>query len=113
MEKVNKYKNTIEKILKDKAVFPNKQFPNLKDVVIINEERTNFMLLTVGWDAQEYIHQVLFHIEAKSNGKIWIHENRTDLLIDEVLIENKVDKLDIILGMVDPYSLEELKTKAA
>ncbi len=113
MEKIKKYQTIVEKILKERVAFPNKQFPNLKDMLIIDEKKSHFVLMSVGWDNQEYIHQVLFHLEVKLDGKIWIHENRTDLPIDEILITNSVEAIDILAGMIEPYSIDVSNTKAA
>lgn len=113
MEKIKKYQTIAEKILKERVAFPNKQFPDLKDMLIIDEQKSHFVLMSAGWDNQEYVHQVLFHLEVKLDGKIWIHENRTDLPIDEIMIANGVDTTDIIAGMIEPYSIDSSNTKAA
>jgi len=73
-------------------------------VVCINFKQNNI---------QKYIHQVAFHIEVKPNGQVWIHENRTDVLIDEELIEQGIVAQDIIPGMLEDYSKTGLDTQAA
>ena len=56
----------------------------------------------MGWKGYEYIHHVSFHLEIKNDGKGWIHENRTDILIENELVEAGIDAKDIIAGMIEP-----------
>ena len=60
MDRIEKYKNIIEKELK---YFSNLTISNMPDVthqLVINAERSQFILLTLGWHQSEYIHDWVF-----------------------------------------------------
>ncbi|MGY6528775.1 MAG: element excision factor XisI family protein [Cyanobacterium sp.] len=59
----------------------------------------------MGWDKQKRIYSVLLHLEIRE-GKIWIQENNTDILVAEILLEKGVKRDDIILGL-KPYFVRE------
>jgi hypothetical protein len=44
----------------------------------------------------------MFHFQI-IDGKVWIHENRTDIDLIEVFTEKGIAKSDIVLGFVAPY----------
>ena len=47
------------------------------------------------------VHYTVFHFDILGD-KIWIQENRTDVKIDEELVEAGVAKEDIFSGMMHP-----------
>ncbi|MEZ4934662.1 MAG: element excision factor XisI family protein [Saprospiraceae bacterium] len=76
--------------------------------LVIDREKDEYLLLWVGWTDIKYHHGLMFHFQI-IDGKIWIHENRTDIDIVEVLTEKGVPKSDIVLGFVAPYLREREK----
>jgi hypothetical protein len=49
----------------------------------------------------EYLFYVIFHFDIK-DGKVWVQENRTDILIAQQLSESGIPKSDIVLGLQFP-----------
>ena len=64
-----------------------------------------FQLLMLGWEDKHYVFQCLFHLDI-INGKIWIHWNDTDLLIEDELVKKGVPPKEIVLGLRSPASRE-------
>ena len=59
-------------------------------------------MIRYGWKANnEYVHHCVFHIHIIGE-KVWIQENRTDILIAEELVELGIEKTDIVLGLLPP-----------
>jgi len=55
-----------------------------------------------GWRTEEdYVHDCVFHIDIVQ-GKVWIQENKTDILIAEELVELGIHQKDIVLGLLPP-----------
>ena len=57
--------------------------------------------MRTGWRGQDYRFGVVFYFDIR-DGKIWVQENRTDILIAEELVERGVPKSDIVLGLQPP-----------
>ena len=72
-----------------------------------------FIQLTFGWIKEKYTHYPAFHIEITLEGKIYIHQNRTDVLIDELLMEQGVPEIDILDGMDETFPRKLADSKAA
>ena len=109
MDKIKKYQKIILDILKEQAEIPVATMPKLEFQVISDKEHNHYQLVMTGWNQKDhFVYSVLFHFDIKSNGKIWILVNNTDILIAEELVERDVLKSDIVLGfhseMVRPHT---------
>lgn len=105
MEKIAKYQEIVLKELKYRQSTKIYNGPNLKRHLVINKLQTEFVLLDVGWFNKRYISDLVFHIEIK-NDKIWIHEDNTDIDIASVLVEEGIQKEDVVLAFLPDYAKE-------
>ncbi len=48
------------------------------------------------------------HIEVATDKKVWIHQDNTDLIIADMLIEKGIQEKDIILAFHAPMMREEI-----
>ena len=102
MEKINSYHTIVINQLEQYANDWNIANDKLTSRLIVDNERKSYLLIRFGWrDEEEYLHNCLFHIDIIDD-KVWIQENRTDILIAEILIEAGIDKEDIVLGILPP-----------
>ncbi len=104
--KLKKYRDIILQTLREYAEMYNRQRDGLEAKVIIDEEGGHFQLLNMGWRGDDYQFYVIFHFEVK-DGKIWVQENRTDILIAKELVEKGVSPKDIVLGLQYPELRED------
>ena len=102
MDTLKKYKTIIDSVLKNHNGFPSRDFPLLQNQIVIDLEKKHFIQLTYGWNGYNYLHYVTFHIELKDDGKVWIHQNRTDVNIEDELIAMGIPKDYLVFGMVEP-----------
>lgn len=105
MEKINKYKNLVEEELKYQQSIKIANGPNLKRHLVINESKTEFVLLDVGRFNKRYISGLVFHVEIKE-GKVWIHEDNTDINIADNFARLGIPKSDIVLAFLPSYVKE-------
>ncbi|MEA5513357.1 XisI protein [Nodularia sp. UHCC 0506] len=100
MDKLEKYRNYIENILKEYSQYK----PSYGDVelqLVIDRENNHYQLMNVGWDGEKRIHGMMLHIDIK-NGKIWIQHNGTERRIAQDLLNLGVSKQDIVLAFHSP-----------
>ena len=74
----------------------------MEDQVVFDFENNHFQLITIGWNNDKYVYLTLFHFDIKSDGKIWLMENNTDIRIAEELVKLGVPREDIVLGFQPP-----------
>lgn len=101
MERIEKYKDYVEKIIKNYGHYK----PSYGDVevqVIIDKENHHYQLVNVGWNNDRRIRGSVLHIDIK-DGKIWIQHDGTETGIANELIELGVLKDDIVLAYHHPY----------
>ncbi len=106
-EKITKYHKIIVNFLKEQASF-RKGASSSEIQLIIDEPNNHYQLLRMGWRKDKFTHLCLFHFDIKEN-KIWVQQNRTDIEVAEIFIENGVTPNDIVLGFL-PSELRNYTT---
>ncbi len=77
--------------------------------LIMDEVRGHYLLFSVGWETDTYREYAPFvHIDVKSDGKVWLQHDGTDLRIALMLAEQGIPKNQIVLGYRAPYRRDEL-----
>jgi len=99
MDKISAIQDIIQQDLEARASRKASNMPGLERTLIMDAQRSRFILLSLGWNETQYIHQCLIHVQIKGN-KIWIHEDLTDPGLFETLIEKGIHASDIVLGYV-------------
>ncbi|MEK7256758.1 MAG: element excision factor XisI family protein [Bacteroidota bacterium] len=112
MDKISKYRGILENYLQYRASLKIANSPDEKAHLVIDREKDEYVLLWVGWSGVSYKHGLMFHFQIV-DGKVWIHENRTDIDLVEVLSEAGILSEDIIPGFVEPYLREKSEVAMA
>ena len=97
MDRIEKYQNILITYLREYGKSFTGAPAQVENQVIIDREQHHYLFFRVGWQGKKYIHLCLFHFEIKNN-KIWIHQNETEALVGDELIEKGIAKEDIVLG---------------
>ncbi len=105
MEKIELYKDIIQQELEYRQTMNASNAPELSRHLIINNERTEFILMDVGWFNHRYISDVIFHVGIV-NDKIWIHNDFTDIGIADYFVKNGIPKTEIVLAFLPKYAQE-------
>ena len=101
MDKAIKYEQTVSELLDEYVDFWGSSH-GINRRVIADKAHHTYQLITYGWqDGKRYVHNIAFHIEIIGS-KIWIHQNNTEAMIADELMEKGVDKNDIVLGFIAP-----------
>lgn len=100
MDKIAKYRQYIEKIIKEYSQYKPK-YGDIEVQTILDRERDHYQLLNVGWDGNERIRGCVFQIDIK-NDKIWIQHDGTEIGIANELVESGIPKEDIVLAYFKP-----------
>ena len=101
MDKVEQYRNIIERLL-TQHVGELKQYTDLRDKTVFDRQSDSYLLLREGWDKGRRAHAVITHLEIIA-GKIWVQEDWIEHGIAAELEEAGVPKSDIVLGFQPPY----------
>lgn len=105
MDKIEKYKNIIQQELEYQATKLPDNAPNIHNHLVVNENRTDFLLLSIGWEGKFYRHNILFHYQIKAN-KVILMKNNTDILINKILVEQGIATEDIEINWIPDYLKE-------
>lgn len=96
MERINQYREIIEKTLATLAAVPHR-YGQIEDRVVSDRQTDNYLWLSEGWNKARRIHHCIAHLEIIS-GKIWIQKDQTEEGIATYLEEAGVPKDAIVLG---------------
>lgn len=76
---------------------------NLENILVTDYANGHFQIMRTGWvEGNQFIFNVIIHIQVKSDGKVWLLVNNTDLLIADELVERGISKNDIVIGFQHP-----------
>ena len=107
MDRIEKYEKIIIEKFTKYADSWNQNEEVIKSQPIIDLAGKHYQLIRYGWKKNdEYIHYCVFHIDI-INSKVWIQENRTDILIAEELVKLGIEKNDIVLGLLPPQQRKD------
>lgn len=93
---LNQWRQTLEDILQRYAERPS-HYPDIKEYVIVDRDRTHFMLMREGWHGKDRFHGTVVHAEIR-DGKIWIHYDGIEDSITEELVATGIPKSSIVLA---------------
>jgi XisI protein len=111
MEKIKKYQKAILQLLESYAAIKSPFMPDVENRIIADTKNHHYQLVRMGWYKDRHVHYTVFHFDILQN-KIWIQENRTDVKIDQELIEAGVSPKDILSGMQHPAMRAFMQRKA-
>jgi hypothetical protein len=106
MDRLDHYRQSLKKLLKDYADSMNKNSGGSIEVeTVFDTENDHYLLLDVGWQERKRVHHCILHFDIK-DGRIWLQENNTDIEVDEELIEMGISKQEIVIGFHHPSMRE-------
>jgi XisI protein len=79
--------------------------------LLIDPVHRHYQVILNGWQEHQFVHRILFHLEVKTDAKIWIWVNKTELDIGTVLGLQGVPLTEMVLGFY-PVHLRELSDYA-
>ena len=111
MDKIVIYREIIQALLTEIGSYKNLH-PEIETQLLFDTTRDHYQILKSGWRDLKRTYGIVIHIDIK-NGKAWIQQNATDLLIAEKLVERGIPKEDIVLGFHAPYKRQYTEFAAA
>ena len=74
--------------------------------VLTDLPRGHYQLSRMGWHQRRFHFQVLLHMDLAADGKVWLQQNNTDILIGEELVARGIAPSDIVVGFRPEYLRE-------
>ena len=106
MDRIIQYKTILREILNEQLSYGASDMPEVYNQAIVSEDENHFQLIVLGWYHNKYVYNLAFHLELRE-GKVWVHEDKTDAGIADRLVERGIISSDIVLGFGAPYSRPE------
>ena len=107
MKKHKSYQTIIAQFIENlTAEYSQAMGSELEYQAIIDLKNNHFQFVRLGWTNRKFFYQILLHLDIKTDGKIWIQQNNTEISVSEILVNQGVTKSDIILGFRPAYLRE-------
>ncbi|MEM8779347.1 MAG: XisI protein [Cyanobacteria bacterium P01_G01_bin.49] len=100
MDNLDKYRAIITQVLTEYASIPY-ACGELERKLIVDSDRNNFLLLTVGWQNKTRVHGCLVHLEIIDD-KVWIQQDGIEDGITNDLLRAGISKDKIVLAFHPP-----------
>ena len=109
MEKIAKYKSAAKAILTEITNRKNRSRRSANYQLIADDNSGNYLLLRNGWQLGTRLYGIIIHIEVKDDGKVWLQQDATDLVVADLLLEKGVANDDLVLGFLTPAMREDME----
>lgn len=97
MDKVSDYKKIVSEFVSYVAsISPSDEY--VETQLITDDTHGHYVLFSVGWENTYREYSPFVHIDVKTDGKVWIQHDGTDLKIALLLAEKGIEKKDIVIG---------------
>jgi hypothetical protein len=102
MDKLERYRQIIKKILSDYVALDNSQpDPNVESFLIVDERNDHYLWMNLGWEEGKRTSGPTVYVRLRDN-KFWIEEDWTEEGIATDLLEAGVPREDIVLAFQPP-----------
>jgi XisI protein len=98
MDKLKKYQKIVNEVILDVS----QKLPDTESLLSIDKVHGQYLVLMDSWEGIERIYGPLVHIEVKSDGKVWLRFDGTDLEIGQELINKGISEKDLVLAFHSP-----------
>lgn len=105
MDKIARLQGAMLKVLERYKVFFQKLEGDVLPYVVADTENNHYQFLWFGWKEGHHVFRVSFHAHIQNN-KIYMFQDRTEVGIADWLVEEGIDKQDIVLGYFSPKHRE-------
>ena len=114
MDKVIEYKKIARRVVESVVALSPEIEDGIENQLITDDEHGHYLYFGVGWEGgtDKWFYATFIHIDVKSNGRVWLQHDGTDLRIAERLIENGVLRGDIVIGFQPPHVRHDMKDYA-
>ena len=102
MEKVKAYRDIAREIITKLGEQKHFTTSLIRYQVIIDDQSGNYLLFRNGWKGETRIYGCIIHIEVMDDGKVWLHQDSTDYIVADLLLDKGIPKEDIVLGFHAP-----------
>lgn len=102
MEKVKSYREIARTIITELGKQKHFATSVIRYQVIIDDDSGNYLLFRNGWKGETRIYGCIVHIEVTDEGKVWLHQDSTDYIVADMLLDKGIPKQDIVLGFHAP-----------
>lgn len=96
MDKIARYRQTIESVLEEYTQIPY-AYGEVDPIVVYDRERDHYLLLAVGWEGVKRVHGCIVHVSIRDD-KIWIQQDGTEDGVTDRLIAQGVPPEEIVLA---------------
>lgn len=104
MEKLNTYREVVERILRPYAAQPPSH-GQVETKLVVDRDRDEYLLLGVGWDANGRVHSVYGHVHLR-DGKVCVERDGTEIGLAVEFVEAGIPKDDIVLAFLSPRAAQ-------
>lgn len=102
MDKIDQYRQYILALFEDYEDVKPVNLTDIDNQFLIDNERGHYQFVSLGWEKDLFSYAVIYHLDLKPDGKIWIQANNTDRDVAEELERMGVPKTDIVIGLQPP-----------
>ena len=107
MDKIGKYKKIVRNFVEEVYSWGGEYEDNgVENQLITDDEHGHYIYAGVGWEKNvtKWFYANFIHVDVKSDGRVWIQHDGTDLKIADRLVSEGIDKKDIVIGFHPPHA---------
>ena len=107
MDKIKEYKKIVRNFVEEVYSWGGEYEDNgVENQLITDDEHGHYIYAGVAWEKNvtKWFYANFIHVDVKSDGRVWIQHDGTDLKIADRLVSEGIDKKDIVIGFHPPHA---------
>ena len=112
MDRLAKYRNSIRTVLENYHKLNTQSDSQTESALVFDEVHEHYLLLLMGWNGDERIKSMMIHVRIKDE-KIWIEEDWTEAGVATDLLDEGIQREEIVLAFHPPQVRQYTEFSAA
>jgi hypothetical protein len=102
MDTIETHKKLVKELVEEISQLGQSSYPEIENDLIIDDERGHYLLYSNGWLNDRRTYGCFLHIDVKSDGRVYLQHDGTNLVIAKELVAKGIDKKNIVLAFHAP-----------
>lgn len=102
MDRLKRHTSIVKELIHQVSKLGKRENDPIQSIVIEDDKKGHYLIFTDGWRGERRVYGPYLHLEVRKDGKVWLHNDGTDMEIALMLVKKGISQSDIVLAFHPP-----------